>query len=87
MGVQPSFPRTWTDSRMSLIPFHRVLIVTAIVFCAGFAGYEWVEFSRRGELGPAVLGGVFLILAVALALYLRRLNRFLGYDEDSQPPR
>lgn len=66
---------------MSLISFHRVLIVTAILFCAGFGVYELVAFSKVGGNGPLVLGGVFLILAAGLSYYLLRLNRFLGYEE------
>lgn len=67
----------------SLIPFHRVLIATAIVFCAGFA---WWMFSLSGEsdsTGYAVVGAVFGILAVVLAVYLWNLRRVLGYRDES----
>ncbi len=66
---------------MSIVSFHRILIAVAILFCAGYGGYELVGFSREGGTGALVLGGVFLILAVALSYYLWRLNRFLGYEE------
>ncbi len=66
---------------MSIISFHRILIATAILFCAGYGGYELVGFSREGGTGALVLGGVFLILAAGLSYYLWRLNRFLGYEE------
>ena len=66
---------------MSIVAFHRVLIATAILFCAGYGLYELVGFSREGGTGALVLGGVFLILAAGLSYYLWRLNRFLGYEE------
>ena len=64
----------------SLIPFHRVLIATAIVFCAGLA---WWMFSMRddGSAPFGVLGVIFAILAVVLAIYLWNLRRVLGYGD------
>lgn len=62
-------------ARSSLIPFHRVLIATGIVFCAGFAVYAWLG-------GQRALAAVFAVLAFALGVYLYNLNRFLGYRED-----
>jgi hypothetical protein len=62
-------------ARSSLIPFHRVLITTGIVFCAGFAVYAWLGDQRA-------LAAVFAVLAFALGVYLYNLNRFLGYRED-----
>lgn len=65
----------------SLVPFHRVLIAAAIAFCAGFA---WWMFTR-GDGGESVvyqvIGVVFAILAVLLAVYLWNLGRVLGYDD------
>lgn len=66
---------------MSLIGFHRFLIAAAILFCAGFSGYELFAFTRPGGTGAMALGVVFAVLAVALGVYLRRLNRFLGMEE------
>lgn len=54
-----------------MIPFHRLLITTGIVFCAGFALWSLLR-------GGMVLGIVFAALAVGLGYYLRHLNRFLG---------
>ncbi len=54
-----------------MIPFHRVLITTGIVFCAGFALWALV----RGQMA---LGIGFGILGVGLAYYLRHLRRFIG---------
>ncbi len=54
-----------------MIPFHRVLITTGIVFCAGFALWALL----RGQM---VLGIGFGILGVGLAYYLRHLRRFIG---------
>ena len=53
-----------------MIPLHRLLIGTAIAFCAGFA--LWA-----GWRGSPVLAGVFALLALGLAYYLRHLRRFL----------
>lgn len=66
---------------MSLIGFHRFLIVAAILFCAGYSGYELFAYARSGGTGTMVVGVVFAILALALAGYLWRLKRFLGMDE------
>lgn len=54
-----------------MIPFHRILITTGIVFCAGFA--VWAVW--RGQM---VLGIGFGVLAVGLLYYLRHLRRFIG---------
>lgn len=70
-------------SRSSLIPFHRVLITAGIVFCAGFGVWTFVAASRARDGGWLwVLGSVFVVLAVALAVYLYNLNRILGLSED-----
>ena len=54
-----------------MIPFHRVLITTGIVFCGVFALWSlW-----RGQM---VLGIAFVVLGVGLAYYLRHLQRFIG---------
>lgn len=61
-----------------MIPFHRLLISTAILFCAGFAvwcGWNYRETQNGGTLAVAV---VFAAATAALAYYLRHLNRFLG---------
>ncbi len=67
-------------SGSSLVPFHRVLITAAILFCAGFGAWSvWFDQPRR-----PVLGVVFLALAVGLAVYLWNLRRVLGMrDEDA----
>jgi hypothetical protein len=54
-----------------MIPFHRVLITTGIVFCGGFALWSiW-----RGQMA---LGLGFGALGVMLTYYLRHLRRFIG---------
>ena len=54
-----------------MIPFHRLLITTGIVFCAGFAAWSvW-----RGQV---LLGIGFAVLSGGLAYYLRHLRRFIG---------
>ena len=54
-----------------MIPFHRVLITTGIVFCAGFA--LWSLWRHQ-----IVLGFGFAALGVGLTYYLRHLRRFIG---------
>lgn len=61
--------------RSSLIAFHRVLISSAIAFCAGFAAWTWVE-------GDRFLAVIFAAFAIALGVYLRNLIRILGYREN-----
>jgi hypothetical protein len=63
---------------MSLVPFHRVLIVSAIVFCAGFSAWTLVAYGRTGAMGDLVVGLGFALAAGALLLYLLHLRRFLG---------
>jgi hypothetical protein len=72
---------------MSLIDFHRFLIVTAIVFCLGFALWEFSAARSGGGFAAVVLGSVFTLLGLGLVVYLRRLARFLGYDEEGPAPR
>ena len=64
---------------MSLVSFHRFLIVTAIVFCLGYGAWELSAAADRA--GGSVQGTVFIVLGLGLAVYLRHLGRFLGYEE------
>lgn len=66
---------------MSLISFHRILIVVAILFCAGYGGWELLAFTRGGGNGSLVISGVFFVFAAALSFYLWRLKRILGIEE------
>lgn len=66
---------------MSLIQFHRFLIVCGILFCLGYGGWEVREFLRSGGTGALLLSACFAVLAVLLGVYLWRLNRWLGYEE------
>jgi uncharacterized membrane protein len=65
------------ERRMSLVSFHKVLITTAILFCAGYAAWEINRYSNDGS-GSLILGVVFGVIAVLLAFYLAHLRRFLG---------
>lgn len=62
---------------LSLIWFHRFLIVCGTIFCASFAAYQFKIYVDQGGAGKLVLSVVFMILAVALFWYLRNLRRFL----------
>ena len=66
---------------MSLINFHRVLIVAAIVFCAGYGAFELSGFTKGGGNASLAMSGVFFVLTALLSYYLWRLKRFLGVDE------
>jgi hypothetical protein len=61
-----------------MIPFHRLLISTAIVFCAGFAIWSAWDFRQSGSIGALAVALAFVAATVALIYYLRHLNRFLG---------
>jgi hypothetical protein len=69
---------------MSLISFHRFLIGIAILFCGGYAMWEFDAATSGGGGSAFVLGTVFMLLALGLAVYLKNLRRFLGYE--GRPP-
>ena len=66
---------------MSLINFHRVLIVFAILFCAGYGVYELPALNGSEGSGSLALSGFFFVCAVALGYYLWHLKSILGVDE------
>lgn len=67
---------------MSLVNFHRFLILAGIAFCLGFAAWQLRAYVRYGGDGGALLlAGVFAGLGVALAAYLVRLRSILRLDE------
>jgi len=57
-----------------VIPFHKLLISTAIVFCAGMGVWAGAQY-RAGASSGAV---ACFAAAAALGYYLRHLKRFLG---------
>ena len=63
---------------MSLVGFHKVLIASAIGFCAGFGGWRLLHYARGGSGSDLLLGLAFTVASVALAVYLVFLRRFLG---------
>lgn len=65
---------------MSLVGFHRVLIGTAVLFCAFFGVWEAMAYGREGAILDLVLAIAFGLGAVGLATYLALLDRFLGRD-------
>ena len=60
-----------------MIPFHRLLIATAILFCAVFAVWAFAAYRQGGGALQLTLGVAFTIAGVALGYYLKNLNRFL----------
>ena len=73
-------------SGSSLIPFHRVLISAGILFCAGFGVWTWFAAADSDGVGLWILGGIFVALALVLAVYLWNLDRILGIG-DGRPGR
>ncbi len=61
-----------------MIPFHKLLIGTAIAFCALMAVWSGWRYSAEGGSGMLVLGAAFVVAGAALSYYLRHLKRFLG---------
>jgi small-conductance mechanosensitive channel len=61
-----------------MVPFHRLLISAAIVFCACFAAWAAWSYRESQRVGMLVLALVFAVFAAALSYYLRHLKRFLG---------
>ena len=60
-----------------MINFHRALIATAILFCAGFALWSGAAFSRGEGAVNLALAMSFGLATLALAYYLKNLRRFL----------
>lgn len=67
---------------MSLVPFHRVLIASAIAFFLAFAVWELRAFLDDRAATSLVAAAAAAAAALLLALYLRRLRSFLNL-----PPR
>jgi hypothetical protein len=65
---------------MSIVSFHRGLIVAAILFCFGYGIWELTGYAQLDRGGSLGLGVVFVVLGGGLVFYLARLNRFLGYE-------
>jgi hypothetical protein len=64
-----------------MITFHRVLIGTAILFCAGLGVWMLSAYWGNGNVVLLVLGVSFALAAVGLSYYLWNLNRFLHPDQ------
>jgi len=61
-----------------VIPFHRLLISSAIVFCGGFTLWAAWSYRQSGELLMLLTALAFAVATGALSYYLRHLKRFLG---------
>jgi len=61
-----------------VIAFHKVLIVTAIAFCAFFAVWGWREWHQTGTTWDLASSIAFAVFAIGFAVYLKFLSRFLG---------
>lgn len=63
-----------------MIIFHRFLIGTAIIFCAGFAWWSQAAYRASGSAVQLTLAIVFGVAALALTYYLKNLRRFLYHE-------
>jgi hypothetical protein len=61
-----------------MIPFHRLLISSGIVFCVGFALWSGWDYRQSRSVGALIGAVIFAAAALALTYYLRNLKRFLG---------
>jgi hypothetical protein len=61
-----------------MVAFHRLLITTAIVFCAGFAVWGWREYQATHTSWALASTIAFAVFAVGFAAYLANLRKFLG---------
>ncbi len=61
-----------------MIPFHKVLISTFILFSAGFAGWAAWTYAQTGEFWALASTVGFGLAVVGFVLYLKNLRRFLG---------
>jgi hypothetical protein len=61
-----------------VIAFHKLLITTAIVFCSFFAVWGWRDYRHTASAWSLASSIAFAVFAVAFAVYLRFLRRFLG---------
>ena len=60
-----------------MIPFHRFLITTAILFCVGFAAWAFFAYRASGAGSDLGFALAFAAAGAALGYYLKNLNRFL----------
>lgn len=60
-----------------MIPFHRFLISTAILFCVVFAAWTFVAYRASGSAADLAFAVGFAVAGVGLGYYLKNLNRFL----------
>lgn len=66
---------------MSLISFHRALILLGILFCLLFAGWEVRAYAAGGAPLDLLLSAVFGFLGLLLTVYLARLGSILKLEE------
>jgi hypothetical protein len=60
-----------------MIPFHRFLITTAILFCIVFAVWAFLAYRTTGVGSNLAFALGFAIASGVLGYYLKNLNRFL----------
>jgi len=66
---------------VSLVSFHRSLILTAIAFCFMYAGWEGRAWLGDGRMGSAWMAGISAVLGIALTVYLIRLSAILKLED------
>ncbi len=64
---------------MKLLTAHKILISTAVVFFAFFAFWEYRNYSA-GDASAAWRSGLYLLVALGFAVYLKNLKRWYKSD-------
>jgi hypothetical protein len=62
---------------VGIIGFHKFLISVAILFCLGYAGWEFAAYTNGSGAGALVIALIFAALSIALGVYLANLDRIL----------
>lgn len=60
-----------------MIPFHRLLIGTAIAFCLGFAAWTFAAYRSSHSGRDLAFAVAFACAGALLGYYLKHLQRFL----------
>jgi hypothetical protein len=66
-----------SELAMTLLTAHKILISTAVVFFFGFALWQWRNYLDTENIWSAVQGVLYLVVALAFAIYLKSLKKWV----------